>query len=206
MNDKRKLKLKKFYFHPITTFLILTIIVVILSGVFSLFEMQATYNTVNINTRELEPTLITVENLFSFSGLRYILSNATKNFLSFAPLGSLLISLFALTIAEASGFIETITKRYLSKMPRQVFTFLVLFVASISSLINEVGYAILIPLVATIYFINKRNPILGIVTAFCGVSFGYGVSLFVGTQEMLLFTIAWYLKKLLSFGILSTGQ
>ena len=186
MNDKRKLKLKKFYLHPITTFFLLTILVVVLSGIFSLFEMQATYNTVNINTKELEPTLITVENLFSLSGMRYILSNATKNFLSFAPLGTLLVSLIALTIAEASGFIETVTKRYLSKIPRQIFTFLVLFIASTSSLVNEVGYAILIPLVATIYFINKRNPILGIVTAFCGVSFGYGVSLFVGTQEILL--------------------
>lgn len=186
MNDKRKLKLKKFYFHPITTFIVLTILVVVLSGIFSLFEMQATYNTVNINTKELEPTLITVENLFSLNGLRYMLSNAMKNFLSFAPLGTLLVSVIALTIAEATGFIETVTKRYLSKIPRQVFTFIILFVASASSLVNEVGYAILIPLAAVIYFINKRNPLLGIATAFCGVSFGYGVSLFVGTQEIAL--------------------
>ena len=186
MNDKRKLKLKKFYFHPITTFLTMTILVVVLSGIFSLFEMQATYNTVNIITKELEPTLITVENLFSFSGLRYVISSAMKNFLSFAPLGTLLISIIALTLAESTGFIETVTKRYLSKIPRQVFTFLVLFIAATSSLINEVGYAILIPLVATIYFINKRNPLLGIATAFCGVSFGYGISLFIGTQEIAL--------------------
>ena len=70
MNDKRKLRLKKFYFHPITTFLLMTIIVIILSGVLSLFEMQATYNTIYINTKELEPTLITVENMLSFKGLR----------------------------------------------------------------------------------------------------------------------------------------
>ena len=63
---------------------------------------------------------------------------------------------------------------------------MILFIAIISSLINEVGYAILIPLVALIYFINNRNPILGIVTAFCGVSFGYGVSIFVGSMEVSL--------------------
>lgn len=192
MNDKRKLKLKKFYFHPITTFLLLTILVVILSGIFSIFEMQATYNTVNINTKELEPTLITVDNLFSFSGLRYILSNAMKNFLSFGPLGTLLVSVIALSIAESTGLIETITKRYLSKIPRYAFTFIILFIATVSSLINEIGYAILIPLIAMIYFMNKRNPILGIVTAFCGVSFGYGISIFVGTQEISLIN---YTKK-----------
>ncbi len=192
MNDKRKLKLKKFYFHPITMYLVLTILVVMLSGLFSIFEMQATYNTININTKELEPTLITVENLFSLKGFRYMLSSALKNFLSFAPLGSLLISLIAITIGEASGFIETITKRYISKVPRRVFTFIVLLIASASSLINDVGYAFLIPLTALIYFINRRNPLLGIATAFCGVSFGYGVSVFVGSQEI---SLMGYTKK-----------
>ena len=93
MNDKRKLKLKKFYFHPITVFIFLTIVVVLLSGILSAFEMQATYNIVNVNTKELEPTLIAVENLFSFSGLKFILSNALLNFLRFTPLGFLLISM-----------------------------------------------------------------------------------------------------------------
>lgn len=186
MNDKRKLKLKKFYFHPITVFMFLILVVVILSGILSAFEMQATYNTININTKELEPTLITVENLLSFDGLKFIISNAAKNFLSFGPLGMLLISLIGITVAEATGFIETLTKCHLNKMPKATLTFLVIFLATISSLINEVGYAILIPLVALIYFINNRNPILGIVTAFCGVSFGYGVSLFVGSMEVSL--------------------
>jgi aminobenzoyl-glutamate transport protein len=186
MNDKRKLKLKKFYFHPITVFIFLTFAVMILSGVLSLFETQATYNTVNANTNDLEPTLIAVENLMSYDGLKYLISNAVKNLLSFGPLGMLLISLIGLSIAEGSGFIETLTRRHISKIPKTTLTFLIIFISTISSLINEVGYAILIPLIALVYFINNRNPILGIVTAFCGVSFGYGVSIFVGSMEVSL--------------------
>ena len=186
MNDKKKLKLKKFYFHPITVFLILTLIIVVLSGILSAFEMQATYNTININTNELEPTLIAVENMLSFDGMKFVISNAAKNFLSFAPLGMLLISLIGLMIAEGTGLIETFSKRYLKKIPKAPLTFIILFIATISSLINEVGYAILIPLIALIYFINGRNPILGIITAFCGVSFGYGVSIFIGSTEISL--------------------
>lgn len=186
MNDKRKLKLKKFYFHPITVFLFLILLTVLASGILSAFETQATYNTININTKELEPTLVTVENLLSFDGFKFIISNAAKNFLSFGPLGMLLISLIGLTVAEGTGFIETLTKRHISKLPKFTLTFLVIFISTISSLINEVGYAILIPLAALIYFINNRNPILGIITAFCGVSFGYGVSIFVGSMEVSL--------------------
>ncbi len=186
MNEKRKLKFKKFYFHPVTTFMVMSVGVVILSWILSIFQAQATYNVVNVNTKELEPALVTVENLLSYDGLKFVISNASKNFLSFAPLGTLIISLLGLTIGEGSGFIETLTKRHLSKIPTGIFTFLIIFVATISSLINEVGYAILIPLIALIYFINNRNPILGIVTAFCGVSFGYGVSVFVGSMEVSL--------------------
>ena len=186
MKEKRKLKLKKFYFHPVTVFLFLTFITIILSGILSAVEMQGTYNVVNANTKELEPTLVAVEYLLSYDGIKFIISNAAVNFLSFGPLGMLLISLLGIIIAEGTGFISTFTKRYISKIPKTTFTFIVLMIATISSLINEVGYTILIPLLALMYFINGRNPILGIVTAFCGVSFGYGVSIFVGSMEVSL--------------------
>lgn len=195
MKEKRKLKLKKFYFHPITVFLFLTLLTVVLSGILSVIEMQATYNTVNPNTNELESTLVAVENLFSFDGMKFLIGNATTNFISFAPLGTLLLALIGITIAESTGLIETLTKRFFSKIPKEIFTFIIIFIATISSLINEVGYAILIPLVALIYFMNGRNPILGIITAFCGVAFGYGVTIFVGSMEIALMdytrTAAW---------------
>ncbi len=186
MLEKKKLKLKKFNFNPTTTILLMTLAVIILSAILSMFEMQATYNVVNSNTIELEPTLVAVENLLSFDGMKFIISNATKNFISFAPLGMLLIALIGISIAEKTGFIETFSKKVLRKIPKELLTFIIIFIATCSSLINEIGYAILIPLVALIYFINERNPILGIITAFCGVSFGYGVSIFIGTMEVSL--------------------
>ena len=195
MQEKRKLKLKKFYFHPITVFLFLTLLIIILSGILSAVEMQATYNTINPTTNELESTLVSVKNLFSFDGMKFLIGDATTNFISFAPVGTLLLALIGITIAEATGLIETISRRFFKKMPKEVLTFIIIFVATISSLINEVGYAILIPLVALIYFMNGRNPILGIITAFCGVAFGYGVTIFVGSMEVALMqytkTAAW---------------
>ena len=182
----RKRKLRKFYFHPITIFIFLTFLVMFLSGIFTAFQMQATYDVVNKVTGELEPTLVTVENLFNFYGINFLISSASKNFISFAPLGMLLISMIGISVAEASGFIEALTKRHLRKVPKNVLTFLIILLATFSSLINEIGYVILIPLVASIYLINKRNPILGIITAFCGVAYGYGVSLFIGSMEVSL--------------------
>lgn len=186
MKEKRKLKLKKFYFHPITVFIFLTFLVLILSWFLSLFEVQATYNVINSSTNELEPTLVSVQNLLSYKGVGVLIGDVGKNLYNTGHICMIILSLIGIAIAEATGLIETFSKRYLRKMPRFVLTFLVIFLASISSLINEVGYAILIPLAALVYFICNRNPIAGVVTAFCGVAFGSGVSLFVGSTELSL--------------------
>ena len=186
MRKNKKQKLKKFYFHPITVFIALSFIIILLSGILSKFEMQATYNTVNKNTKELEATIVAVENLLSFDGMQFIISNASKNFMSFAPLGMLLISLIGLCVAEATGFIEAFSRKYIRKLSNVQLTFIVIFLSVISSLINEIGYAIIIPLVAMVYSANGRNPLTGIVTAFCGVAFGTGVSIFVGSTEVAL--------------------
>lgn len=186
MKGKKKLKLKKFYFHPITVFLILTLVVVLLSAILSKLEMQATYNTINSRNKELETTIVSVENMLSFDGMKFIISNATTNFISFTPLATLLVSLIGLCIAEATGFIEAFSRKYIKKLSSVQLTFLVIFIGTISSLINEVGYAILIPLVALVYATNGKKPLTGIATAFCGVAFGYAVSIFVGYMHVAL--------------------
>ena len=184
MREKKKLKLKKFYLHPVTMFILLTGLVIILSGIFSVFEVQATYNKLNPTTGTLEKTLVTVENLFNYDGIKYIISNAAKNFISFTTLSTLLISLIGLSVAQATGFLDTFIKRVLIKIDNKKITFILILLATFSSLINEVGYVILIPLAAVIFLKNKRNPIAGIIAAFAGVSFGYGVTLFVGSMEV----------------------
>ena len=184
MHNRRKLKLKKFYLHPITVYLLLTFLVLILSAILSALQMQGTYNTISPTTNELESTLVTVENLFNFDGMKYIFSNAMTNFLSFAPLGMLLLTLFGLSIAKSTGFLDTLCKRVLIKIDKKILTFIVIFLATISSLINDVGYVILIPVSAMLFLLNNRNPHLGIIAAFAGVSFGYGVSIFVGSMEV----------------------
>lgn len=186
---KKTLKLKKFNIHPIIGFIILSVITVLLSCILSKVQFQATYNEVNVNTLELETKLVTVENLLNFNGMKFIISNAAKNFAGFTPLSSLLIALIGLAIASASGLIDAFAKRITINWKHTTQTFLVLLLATISSLINDVGYVILIPLCASLYKSNKRNPMLGIITAFCGITFGYGATIFVGSSEVALIPI-----------------
>ncbi len=180
----KKMKLKRFYFHPITMLIVFTVLTVILSGILSALEVQATYSKLNLTTNKLESVLVTVENLCNYDGIKYILSQAGTNFMSFNALSTLLISLLGLSVATSSGLLDAIIKRKLVRLDNKKLTFILILLATISSLINEVGYTILIPLAAVIYMANGRNPLTGITAAFTGVAFGYGATLFVGSMEV----------------------
>ncbi len=183
MKNRKKIHLKKYSFHPITAFIIMTIFVMVLSFFLSLFQIQATYYKV-IGPGVVDKVTVTVQNLLNYEGIKYLISNAAKNFVSFTPLSTLLIGLIGVSVAHASGLIDTFIKRGTLKINNKTLTFIFIFVATISSIINEVGYVILIPLSALVFLANGRNPLLGITATFCGVAFGYGITIFAGSAEI----------------------
>ena len=182
-NKKLKWKLKKRSLNPVTSYILLTFLVVVISGILSLFHFQTTYNVVDSAKLELVQVTTVVENLFSFEGLKYIVGSSTKSFIAFAPLSMFLIASIGLAICEASGFLDVLFKKKFSKINNNFLTFLVILISTISSLINEVGFVILIPIAAFIYKAKKRNPMIGVCAAFAGCAFGYGTSVFVGSLE-----------------------
>ena len=182
MFEKRKIRYKKRDIHPITMFILLTLAVMIFSSILSAFKIKASYSRINA-ANQLENEAVSVVGLCNFEGIKSIISDAAKNFASFAPLTTLLVALIGLSVAHATGLIDTFIKRVTLKINNKTLTFMLIFVATISSIINEVGYVILIPLAALVFLANGRNPLLGITAAFCGVAFGYGVTIFAGSME-----------------------
>jgi len=199
MREKKKLRLKKFYLHPVTTFILLTLLTIVISGIMSLIGVQANYSTLS-PSGNIENNVVMVENMCSLDGLKYIISSATKNFVSFTTLSNLLIALIGLGIMQATGLLDVFIKRVLTKIDNRKLTFIIIFLATLSSLINDVGYVILIPVAAITFHRNKRNPLAGIVTAFCGVAFGYGVTLFVGSMDANLTPTTELAAKLIDSG------
>lgn len=183
MLDKNKIKYKRRALHPIITFILMTVAVMLLSSILSFLGVGSSYSRIDGNG-SLSSVEVSVDGLFNFTGIKYLISNAAKNFVSFAPLSTLLIGLIGVSVAHASGLIDTFIKRVTLKINNKTLTFIIIFIATISSIINEVGYVILIPLAALIFLANGRNPLLGITAAFCGVAFGYGVTLFAGSMEI----------------------
>ena len=181
-----KKKTKKFKMHPITGFIFLILVTIALSGILSLFNITASYDSVNLKTGELEETIVTVKNMVSYDGLKSVIGNASTNFISFTTVSTIIITLIGVAVAEESGLVQTVLKRKLAKINPKILTFFLFLLAVFSSIVNEVGYAVLIPLGALLFLFNGRNPLVGIMAAFAGVAFGYSVSFFVGATDMSL--------------------
>jgi aminobenzoyl-glutamate transport protein len=150
----------------------------VLSGFFSLLDLSVKHP----GTGEIiEPV-----NLLSETGLHRILTEMVTNFTGFAPLGTVLVAMLGIGIAESSGLIGTALRLLVLKAPERLLTFVIVFSGILSNTASEVGYVLLVPLAAIIFLAAGRHPITGMAAAFAGVSGGYSANLLLGTIDPLL--------------------
>jgi len=164
--------------HPATLFAIFAAILVLLSWLLSKLGVIA----VNpIDGVEVRPV-----NLISREGLHWILEHTIGNFTGFAPLGTVLVAMLGIGVAEKSGLIETSLRLLVHAAPRRLLTFVIVFAGVMSNMASDVGYVLLVPLGAIIFLSVGRHPIAGLAAAFAGVSGGFSANLMLGTIDPLL--------------------
>lgn len=164
--------------HPGTLFALFALGIIFLSWVASWFNVSA----IHPGTGDV----IEVVNLMSRSGIHLIMTNMVVNFTGFAPLGTVLVALLGIGIAESSGLMSTGLRLLVISAPRKFLTFAIVFAGIMSNTASEVGYVVLVPLGGMIFLAVGRNPIAGIAAAFAGVSGGYSANLLLGTIDPLL--------------------
>ena len=169
---------EKITLHPIMSLTILIFITIILSGLFTLLGVQVTYSSINPNTLKYTSELVGVENLFSLSGIKYIFSTTVSNFVSFVPLSSLIIILIGLGVMEKSGFLKTVFTMLTKNSKKYTLTFTLVFISIIASIIGDLSYIIIIPISALLFTYGKRNPAIGIIASFAGLTCGSGLNIF----------------------------
>jgi aminobenzoyl-glutamate transport protein len=172
--------------HPIALFFIFAVATVLLSSVLSSLGFSAVGDLVNKATGKIETQTITVISLLNAKGLIYMLTSAEKNFISFAPLGTVLVAMLGVGIAESSGYIPALLKKTVAITPSRLITPVVIFLGVISNVASDTGYVILIPIGALMFKAYGRHPLAGLAAAFAGVSGGFSANLLIGTLDPLL--------------------
>ncbi|MFI3115811.1 MAG: AbgT family transporter [Clostridia bacterium] len=175
--------------HPATLFLIFSIIVVIFSTVGYFLNWQTTYTGIvasDTNGYISSDITVFVMPILSNEGLIYFFSNFTTNFTSFAPLGTVLVAIVGIGIAERTGLISVVLRKIVLSTPSQFVTSVIVFLGVISNTASDAGYIVLPPLAGLIFLSLKRHPIAGISASFAGVSGGFSANLLISTLDPLL--------------------
>lgn len=180
---------KKKKLSPIMTFILLTVVTIILSGLLHLFKVQAEYVTVNKATNGLLNNVVEVKNLFSTSGIKYIVTHAVSNFVGFTPLSILIIVLIGIGVLEKTGFLKTFFTLITKNSKKNTLTFLLVFVSLIFSLVGDIGFVIMLPIGALLFKYGRRNPFGGIIASFAALSFGSGINIFLNANDSSLLTL-----------------
>lgn len=169
--------------HPAMIFLILSVIIIIISG------LTKNVSDVYFDAAANEEVTVQVKSLLNAEGLRYIFNSATKNFTGFAPLGTVLVAMLGVGVAEWTGLINISLKKMLSNVNSKLLTAMVIFAGIMSNIASDAGYVVVIPLGAIIFANAGRHPIAGLAAAFAGVSGGFSANLIFGTTDTLLMGI-----------------
>ncbi len=164
--------------HPATLFAIMAALVIVVSAVAAALDVSAAHPGTGAVVRPVS--------LLSLAGLHRILTEMVSNFTGFAPLGTVLVAMMGIAVAEGSGLIGVALKLVVLSAPRRLLTAAIVFAGVMSNTGGEVGYVLLLPLAAVIFAGVGRHPIAGLATAFAGVSGGYSANLLLGTLDPLL--------------------
>lgn len=149
-------------------------------------EIDPRTQTVDRTGKPANPQPIKVINQLDAKALATFLTRIVKNFIEFPPLGIVLVALLGVGVAEHSGMVNAVIKGLLSITPKQLLTPMLLFVATLSHSAGDPAYVFVIPLGGVIFQTAGRHPMLGIVTAFAGVSGGFSANVFPSPIDPLL--------------------
>ncbi|WP_223703476.1 AbgT family transporter [Sutcliffiella deserti] len=165
--------------HPVTLFAIFALMIVVLSGIFSWLGVQVD-DPIN------EGEVLKVKNLLSSEGIAYIFESAVTNFTGFAPLGTVLVTMIGIGLAERSGLISAGLRGLVTSVPKQLMTAALVFGGIMSSMAADAGYVVLTPLGAVLFAGLGRHPLAGLAAAFAGVSAGFSANLLLTSLDPLL--------------------
>lgn len=153
---------------PAVLFVIALLVTWVLSALLAPVEFT------DLNPRTGEP--LRVLNQLSGDALVTFLRSMVTTFVTFPPLGVVLVALLGVGVAEHSGYINAGLKGLLGFTPRMLLTPMLTLVAIVSHTAADAGYVLVIPLGGVIFYAAGRHPLAGIAAAFAGVSGGFSAN------------------------------
>lgn len=194
--------------HPAAIFVVLSLAIIIISHICAKSGVNVTFTMIDKVKLTTERVNVKAVSLLTPEGIRYMFESAEQNFTGFAPLGTVLVAMLGVGLAEETGLIQAVLRKTVMSAPKKLITVIIVLAGVMSNIASDAGYVVLIPLGAMIFASFGRHPLAGIAAAFAGVSGGFSANLLIGTTDPLLGGISTEAAKLVdpSYAVLPTGN
>ena len=160
---------KNFALGPIITLMIMIFVVIVLSFVLSKLGLTTTKS--EIINGEISTVNIGINNLLSKEGIKYFFSSILTGFKNLDAIYTFIIAMIGIGFADASGLF----KKALKNSKKFKLSFVIVLTLISGCLLGGLGlssYAFLLPLAGYVYKNLGKNPIVGVMTMFIGLTMG----------------------------------
>jgi aminobenzoyl-glutamate transport protein len=154
--------------HPFWLFWILSAILAVVSAILAALDVSV--------VSPKDGKTVAVQNLLSGDGLQMAVSTAVSNFAEFPPMATIVVVIMGVALAERTGFLQSVMKVSVSRVPTSMVVFAVAFAGTMSHVASAAAYIILVPLGGLAFRAVGKSPILGIVVAYTAIASGYDAS------------------------------
>lgn len=162
----------------LTLFGIITLIILLASFVGG----KLGFSAINPATNEK----IEAVNLLNADGVRRMLTEMVSNFVSFPPLGLVLVVILGVGLAEAAGLVSAFMRAIVSITPAKLILPTIILIAILGNAAADAATIVLPPIAAMLYLSLGKNPIVGLVVAYAAVAGGFSANLIVTSLDVLL--------------------
>ena len=138
--------------HPGTLFALFAAGVVVLSGILGFFDVAVIDPRPAGARGRADNGLIEVVSLMNADGLRMIVLNLVRNFVEFAPLGTVLVALLGVGVAERSGWLTAVIRGMVLNARPKLVTVIIVLAGVLSNTASEMGYVVVVPLAAVVFY------------------------------------------------------
>jgi aminobenzoyl-glutamate transport protein len=164
--------------HPFWLFAILSALLAVVSWGLAAADVSA--------DNPADGKTVVVRSLISVEGVRSMITDAITNYATFPPLGTILVVMLGVAVADKSGMLTAMLRAGVSRVPARWMTFALAFTSMVAHIASDAAYVVLVPLGGLAFRAVGRSPVLGIVVAFVGVSAGYDASPLITPMDAVL--------------------
>ena len=172
--------------HPVALFAIFCVGVVVLSAICGALGLEVMDPRPMGAKGRTADGLIAAKSLLSAEGIRWMITSCVTNFTGFAPLGTVLVAMLGVGVAESSGLLTTAIRSLVLKAPKKYITPVLVLAGVLSNVASEMGYVVMVPMGGFIFLALGRHPMAGMAAVFAGVSGGYSSNILISTVDPLL--------------------